>query len=125
MKDSAERRRFIEEFNRNAKRNFESLSVDALLFAETCSGNVDDSYRHELSAPRFASGIEIRVCGGVPIPVEDVMIIGQIILLNQPIVRKMYVLHWDTMIIRDMRTGHCVDWRIKEFVSFGGFLSNC
>lgn len=122
VKDAALRKRFIDEFNFNARNSFENLSVDALLFATICPGKDDSSYRHDLSAPRFASGIEIQLVGGVPVPLQDVVLIGQIVLLNQSIVRRMYILHWDTLIIRDMRTGHSADWRIKDFAGFGGLL---
>lgn len=122
VRDSAERRKFINDFNANAQRSFQNLSVDALFSAVICEGSEDNSYRHDLSAPRFASGIEIQVCGGKNIPLDDIMLIGRIILLDEPIVRRMYVLHWDTLIIKDTRTNRYVDWRIKDFIHFGGLI---
>ena len=47
VKDSAERRRFVNEFNLNAKFFFQSLSVDTLLVAKMSSGNSDHSYRQD------------------------------------------------------------------------------
>jgi hypothetical protein len=122
FKDSAERRRFITEFNDNASVAFQSLSVDTLLEAKSCSGNSDSSYRHELSAPFMFSGIAIEAKAGTQIPVDDIILIGKIILSNQVLVRRMFVLHWDTLIVRDTRTGKFVDWRIRDFMSFGGLL---
>ena len=124
FKDSAERRRFINEFNANARGAFQSLSVDTLLEAKACSGNSDSSYRHELSAPFMFSGIAIEAKAGSEIPVDDIILIGKIILSNQVLVRRMFVLHWDTLIVRDTRTGKFVDWRIRDFMSFGGLLNN-
>lgn len=124
FRDSAERRRFINEFNANARGAFQSLSVDTLLEAKACSGNSDRfSYRHELSAPIFLSGIAIEAKAGTEIPVNDIILIGKIILSNQVLVRRMFVLHWDTLIVRDTRTGKFVDWRIRDFMSFGGLLN--
>lgn len=123
VRDSLERKRFIDEFNSNAKDSFKNLSVDVLFLASTCPGKEDSSYRHEFSAPRFASGFEIKVCGGKPVPPEDIVIIGQIILLDKVLVRRMYLLHWDTFIIKDIRTGRSIDWRIKDFVGFCGMLN--
>lgn len=123
VRDSLERKRFIDEFNSNAKDSFKNLSVDVLFLASTCPGKEDASYRHEFSAPRFASGFEIQVCGGKPVPPEDIVIIGQIILLDKVLVRRMYLLHWDTFIIKDIRTGRSIDWRIKDFVGFCGMLN--
>ena len=124
FKDSAERRRFLKEFNDNARFAFQSLSVDTLLEAKVCAGNFDNSYRHELSAPVIFSGIAIESKAGTQIPVEDIILIGRIILSNQVLVRRMFVLHWDTLIVRDTRTGKFVDWRIRDFMSFGGLLNN-
>lgn len=124
FRDSAERRRFINEFNANARGAFQSLSVDTLLEAKACSGNSDSSYRHELSAPFMFSGIAVEAKAGSEIPVEDIILIGKIILSNQVLVRRMFVLHWDTLIVRDTRTGKFVDWRIRDFMSFGGLLNN-
>ena len=39
------------------------------------------------------------------------------------LVRRMFVLHWDTLIVRDTRTRKYVDWRIRDFMSFGGLLA--
>ena len=122
FRDSAERRRFIKEFNANARGAFQSLSVDTLLEAKACSGNSDSSYRHELSAPVIFSGIAIEAKAGTEIPVDDIIIIGKIILSNQVLVRRMFILHWDTLIVRDTRTGKFVDWRIRDFMNFGGLL---
>ena len=123
FRDSAERRRFINEFNANARGAFQSLSVDTLMEARACSGNSDSSYRHELSAPVIFSGIAIEAKAGTEIPLDDIILIGKIILSNQVLVRRMFVLHWDTLIVRDTRTGKFVDWRIRDFMSFGGLLN--
>ena len=123
FRDSAERKRFINEFNANARGAFQSLSVDTLLEAKACSGNSDSSYRHELSAPFMFSGIAIEAKAGTEIPVDDIILIGKIILSNQVLVSRMFVLHWDTLIVRDTRTGKFVDWRIRDFMSFGGLLN--
>lgn len=122
FRDSAERRRFINEFNANARGAFQSLSVDTLMEARACSGNSDSSYRHELSAPVIFSGIAIEAKAGTEIPLDDIILIGKIIFSNQVLVRRMFVLHWDTLIVRDTRTGKFVDWRIRDFMNFGGLL---
>lgn len=123
VKDSAERRRFINEFNINASKGFQSLFVDSLFEAQTCEGSNDLSFRHELSAPRPVSGFVVIAKAGRAIPVDEVVLIGKIILSDQKIVRRMFVLHWDTLIVREERTGKSVTWRIKDFLDFGGLLN--
>ena len=122
FRDSPARRKFINEFNERAREEFQMLSVDTLLEAKACSGNSDNSYRHELSAPVIFSGFAIEAKAGTQIPVDDIILIGKIILSNQVLVRRMFVLHWDTLIVRDTRTGKFVDWRIRDFMSFGGLI---
>ena len=51
VKDAAERRRFIAEFNYNASSGFQTLFVDTLYEAVSCEGNPAQDYRHEMSAP--------------------------------------------------------------------------
>lgn len=120
VKDSAERRRFVNEFNEIASRNFQNLTIDALFQAEVCFGKSE--YRHELSAPIIASGLEIQIKAGVYVPIDVVIALGRIILSDRVLVRRMFVLHWDTLIIRDCRSGYSVDWRIRDFVDFGGVI---
>lgn len=122
VRDAGERRRFMTEFNVNASRSFQSLFSDTLYEALSCEGNEDTSYRHELSAPVFASGFEVQAKAGREITVEEIVMIGKIILSDQSIVRRMYVLHWDTLIVCEARTGRSVNWRIKDFLNFGGLL---
>ena len=124
FRDSPARRMFINDFNDKAREEFQMLSVDTLLEAKACSGNSDNSYRHELSAPVIFSGLAIEAKAGTQIPVDDIILIGKIILSNQVLVRKMFVLHWDTLIVRDTRTGKFVDWRIRDFMNFGGLLND-
>ena len=124
FRDSPARRKFINDFNDKAREEFQMLSVDTLLEAKACSGNSDSSYRHELSAPVIFSGIAIEAKAGTEIPVDDIILIGKIILSNQVLVRRMFVLHWDTLIVRDTRTGKFVDWRIRDFMNFGGLLND-
>ena len=120
VKDSSARKNFINEFNILAGKSFENLNIDALFHADICSGK--EGYQHELSAPRFASGLEIEVAAGTQVSLQDIMLIGSVILYDQILVRKMFVLHWDTLIIKDSRTGHYASWKISDFLDFGGLL---
>ena len=95
---------------------------DALFEANTCFGKSE--YRHELSAPTIARGLEIQIRAGIRVPLEIVIALGRVILCDKVLVRRMFILHWDTLIIRDSRSGDCVDWRIRDFVDFGGVISS-
>ena len=122
FKDYPLRNRFIKEFNDNAQSNFTNLTVNALFKARSCFGNPDPRYRHEMSAPIMASGFALEVIAGEDVPQEDIIMIGQIILYNENIVRWLWALHWDTRIVKDVRSGKTGQWAIKDFVHLGGLL---
>ena len=121
VKDAAERRRFVSEFNAHASSAFQSTSVHTLVVAEIGAGNPD--FFHELSAPPIVSGFIVTGKAGMEIPVEDIVKIGTIILSNQVLVRRLFVLHWDTLTVRDARTDKSVSWSIRQFLNYGGMLS--
>ena len=105
FRDSSLRKKFLDNFNDNAKINFHNLSVNALLKAKTGYGSSDSRYRHELSAPVIASGFIIEVIAGDDVPQEDIFLIGKTVLYSESVVRWLWALHWDTLIIKDIRSG--------------------
>lgn len=122
FRDSSMRKKFLDNFNNNAQINFHNLSVNALLKARTCSGSADSRFRHELSAPVIASGFIIEVIAGEDVPQEDIFLIGRTVLYSESVVRWLWALHWDTLIIKDIRSGRSGEWAIKDFVHLGGLL---
>ena len=44
------------------------------------------------------------------------------ILSDSVLVRRMYLLHWDTLYVADARTGKSVYWKIKDFINVRGLL---
>lgn len=124
FRDHSLRNQFIKKFNDNAQSNFNNLSVNALLRAKSCPGAPNPEYRHELSAPVVVSGFLLEVIAGDDIPQDDIILIGQTILYNENIVRWLWALHWDTLIITDLRSGRSCRWAIKEFIHLGGLLGS-
>ncbi len=122
FRDSVSRKRFIDTFNDYASVNFHNLSVSALLKARSGFGSSNSSFRHELSAPIIASGFIIEVIAGEDVPRDDIILIGQTVLYSESVVRWLWALHWDTLIIRDVRTGRSGEWAIKDFIHLGGLL---
>ena len=124
VKDSAERRRFVDEFNVKAKQSFQTMFIDTLFEAMSCEGAQLPEFRHELSAPRAVSGFRIIAKAGEEIPVEAIMALGAMILSDSVLVRRLYLLHWDTLYVADARTGKSVYWKIKDFINVRGLLGN-
>lgn len=122
FRDFSLRNQFIKKFNDNAQVNFRNLSVNALLRAKSCAGDPSPDFRHEMSAPVIASGFALEVIAGEDVPQDDIILIGQTILYNESVVRWLWALHWDTLIVKDIRSGNSCQWAIKEFIHLGGLL---
>ena len=75
-----------------------------------------------MSAPVFVSGFCIEVIAGEKVSQDDIMYIGKVILYNERITRWLWALHWDTLVVKDMRTGRYFQWAIKDFINLGGLL---
>jgi len=56
------------------------------------------------------------------VPQEDIFLIGRTVLYSESVVRWLWALHWDTLIIKDIRSGRSGEWGIKDFVHLGGLL---
>lgn len=77
-----------------------------------------------MSAPLFffSSGFYIKAISGRSMTQEEMLQIGSVILHNQPLVRQLYVLGWDTLIIEDVAGKKRVKWPLKDFTNIGFLL---
>jgi len=121
FRDLSERERLLKEFNESARYAFSSLEVSTLLNAMTKAG--DPNYRHECSNLFLRSGFCIRATSGRSLSKDEMLYIGTVILTNQPLVRRLFVLGWDTLIIEDIVGNKSVKWPIKNFTNIGYFLN--
>ncbi|MDL2320109.1 hypothetical protein LJC45_03140 [Alistipes sp. OttesenSCG-928-B03] len=117
FRDLSERDKLIRDFNNSARTSFVGLSVSTLLEARTSKG--DASYKHEFSKFAFMSGFRIKAGAGRPLTREEMLYIGRVILNNPQLVRRLYILGWDTLEIEDMAGRKGVKWAIKDFANIG------
>ena len=113
FRDMSERRRLLNEWNGNAREAYIVGAVPSLLEASTSIGN--SNYSHEMSK-WMISGFRIKVKGGRPLVREEIIAIGRIILYNNPLVRRMVALGWDTLEVYDASTKRGAQWALKNFV---------
>lgn len=120
FKDLSERDRLINDFNRSARESFTMLTVSTLL--EALSKRGDSSYRHECSSLFLKTGFCIKATAGRALTKDEMLYIGSVILGNEPLTRRLFVLGWDTLIIEDIVGGKQVKWAIKDFTKIGYLL---
>lgn len=120
FKDLSERDRLINDFNRSARESFTMLTVSTLL--EALSKRGDSSYRHECSSLFLKTGFCIKATAGRALTKDEMLYIGSVILGNEALTRRLFVLGWDTLIIEDIVGGKQVKWAIKDFTKIGYLL---
>lgn len=100
FKDLSERERLINAFSRSARESFTGLSVSTLLEAMSKKGDPD--YRHECSSLLLKTGFCIKATAGHLLTKEEMLYIGAVILSNQSLTRRLFILGYDTLIIEDI-----------------------
>ena len=121
FRDLSERERLINDFNASARGAFTQLSVGTLLEARSKKGNSD--FRHECSSFFLPTGFCIKATKGTPLTKEEILYIGTVILTNEALVRRLFVLGWDTLYIEDIVGNKQAKWSIKEFTNIGLMLN--
>lgn len=109
--DVKERNRFLKEWNKSAKDAYISGAVPTLLEARTTIGSLD--YRHEFSK-FMAGGFRVKALSGKPMKRQELLEIGNIILENDLLVRKLVSNGWDTLEIHDSSGIIGLKWQLKK-----------
>lgn len=120
FRDLSERERLINEFNISARVAFTQLTVGTLLEARSKSGFRD--FRHECSSFILPTGFCIRATKGIPLTKDEILYIGTVVLTNEALVRRLFVLGWDTLYVEDIVGNKQAKWAIKDFANIGLML---
>lgn len=114
--DYQERMLLVREFNQRARLSFVSGETPTVLKASISRGV--SSYKHEFSS-WLNTGFRIQALSGRPLSKEEMMAIGQIILSDTILIRRLIVLGWDTLEIHDDRGRYGCRWCITEYANIG------
>jgi len=90
-----------------------------LLKTMTSKGN--NNYRHSFSK-FLRSGFRIKALSGRNLDKNDLLIIGEIILNNENLVRKLISLGWDTLEVHDNMGNKGLQWPLERYANIGGIL---
>lgn len=117
--DRRERSILIREFNNNARASFVRGEAPTVLKASTSKGM--SQYRHEFSA-WFNTGFRIQALTGRQLSKNEIMNIGQAIMSNTKLVRRLMVLGWDTLEVHDNGGCYGCRWRLADYANIGLML---
>jgi hypothetical protein len=117
--EMADRYKLIRDFNIAAKNAFIGGVADTLLEARISIG--ESSYRHVFSK-FLGGGFRIKALSGSPMARYELIEVGQIILSNEMLIRKLISLGWDTLEIHDKFGAIGCKWALKDFAHIGRIL---
>lgn len=113
FKDRSERAKLIRSFNESARNAFVAGIAPTLLKASISRG--DRSYRHQFSN-WLNSGFRIQAFTGRALSKDEIIAIGNVILADDTLIRKLVVLGWDTLEIHGDKGLYGCKWQLKDFI---------
>lgn len=109
--DLRDRNRFLREWNKSAKDAYIAGIMPILMEARTTIGTIE--FRHEFSK-FMAGGFRVKVLSGKPMTREELMGIGQFIISDDVLVRKLVSNGWDTLEVHDTAGVLGLKWQLKK-----------
>ncbi len=114
--DRSERNKLLRSFNKAARDAFISGVAPTLLEAKFSKGN--SSYKHQFSN-WLSSGFRIQAFSGRQLTKDELMFIGQVILNDGALVRKLVVLGFDTLEVHGDKGSYGLRWQLKDHIMVG------
>lgn len=114
FKDRLHRRDLLTNFNKSAKESFVLGVAPVLLNASISRG--DSNYKHSFS-DWLNSGFRIKALSGRSLTKEEMKVIGETILSNGVLVRRLVVLGFDTLEVHDDTGYYGLKWQLKGFIA--------
>ena len=112
--DRNSRNELIRSFNRSSRESFTMGIVPVFMEASISKG--DPNYRHSFTNRLMGSGFRIKAFSGRQMSRDEIVALGEAILSDDILVRKMVVLGWDTLEIHcDMGHYGC-KWQLQEYL---------
>jgi len=110
--EAYERYKLIRDFNKAAKAAFIAGDAPTILQAKITMG--DSNFKHEFSK-WLSSGFRIKALSGKELTKEDLLEIGNVILENKELTRKLITLGWDTLEVHSFLGSIGLKWELKKY----------
>lgn len=111
--DRQERNSLIRSFNLSAKKSFVSGQAPTLLRASLSRGNKE--YKHRFSN-WLNSGFRIQAFAGRSLTKNELICIGNAVLNDDVLVRRLVVLGWDTLEVHGDVGNFGCRWQLKDYL---------
>jgi hypothetical protein len=112
--DRSERSMIVRGFNESAKRAFISGRAPTLLKASMSRG--EKAYKHQFSH-WSKSGFRIQAFSGRILTKSELKLIGEVILNDDTLIRRLIVLGWDTLEIHGDKGNYGLRWQLRDHVA--------
>ena len=119
--DRSERAKLVRSFNVSARNAFVSGIAPYLLKSRISKG--ESAYRHQFSN-WLNSGFRIQAFSGRVLSKNEIIHIGQVILDDSVLVRRLIVLGWDTLEIHGDEGMYGCRWQLKDYIPLPEFNDN-
>lgn len=116
FQERQDRKRLIIGFNTSAKEAFVNGYAPLILEARVSKGN--RAYKHQFSDP-FNSGFRIKAHAGQQLSKQDTINIGNVVLANPMLVRRLVVLGFDTLEVHSDVGTHGCQWQLHDYIKIG------
>ncbi len=113
FRDRSERNKLIRSFNSSARDSFVAGIAPTLLKASISNG--ERTFRHQFSK-WINTGFRIQAFTGKELSKEELTHIGQVILSDDVLVRRLVVLGWDTLEIHGDEGKYGLRWQLKDYI---------
>ena len=110
--DLRDRSKFLTEWNKSAKDAYIAGIIPTLMEARTTVGSIE--YRHEFSK-WMAGGFRVKVLSGKPMSKDELIEIGEFIIGDDVMVRKLVSNGWDTLELYDTAGTIGLKWQLKKY----------
>lgn len=114
FRDRSERAKLIRSFNDSAKNSFVIGQAPTLLKASISKG--ESLYRHQFSN-WLKTGFRIQAFSGRQLAKDEIKLIGEVILNDNVLIRRLIVLGWDTLEIHSDTGTFGLRWQLKDYVA--------
>ena len=121
FRDRSERAKLVRSFNDSAKNAFVAGVAPSLLKSRISKG--ESSYRHQFSN-WLNTGFRIQAFSGRVLSKNEIIHIGQVILDDSVLVRRLIVLGWDTLEIHGDEGTYGCRWQLKDYIPLPKFNEN-
>ena len=119
FKDRSERSRLVRDFNQASRDAFVSGVAPTLLKSSLSRG--ESAYKHQFSA-WINTGFRIQALSGRSLSKEEMIFIGNVILADTELVRRLVVLGWDTLEVHDDVGRYGCRWKLIDYAKIGLML---